>query len=120
MFSTDIIVAILILIIVFVVLNRRLAATTITQPTLESASRLIKKFKLNPDVVSSEMLRAGMAVEMEHQKGWFNVVKGDQTALAKIALAHIDEYNDYYARLSKMELEAKNYWKGKDVGSIFL
>lgn len=29
----------------------------------------------------------------------------------KIALAHLNEFPDYYTRLEKMEEEAKEYWK---------
>jgi hypothetical protein len=32
---------------------------------------------------------------------------------AKIALAHLTEFPDYYTRLAKMEEEAKNYWESK-------
>ena len=56
-----------------------------------------------------EQFRKGMDVELEH--GTFdsdtNVTDDDPTFTGKIALAHLNEFPDYYTRLAKMEAEAE-------------
>ena len=57
----------------------------------------------------------GMDVELEHGKidPNTNVTNDDPLTTAKIALAHLNEFPDYYTRLEKMEIEADAYWKQK-------
>jgi hypothetical protein len=52
--------------------------------------------------------RAGMDVELEHgiHDLATNVTNDDAVVTGKIALAHLNEFPDYYARLEKMEAEA--------------
>jgi hypothetical protein len=56
-----------------------------------------------------EQFRMGMDVELEH--GRFdqatNVTDDDPIFTGKIALAHLNEFPDYYTRLQKMEQEAE-------------
>jgi Protein of unknown function (DUF5661) len=56
-----------------------------------------------------EQLRRGMEVELEHglQDPATNVTDDDPAFTAKIALAHLNEFSDYYARLERMEQEAE-------------
>ena len=56
-----------------------------------------------------EEFRAGMTVELEHglRDLATNVTDSDPIVTAKIALAHLNEFPDYYARLDRMEEEAK-------------
>ena len=56
-----------------------------------------------------EEFRAGMDVELEHglQDPSTNVTDDDPVVTAKIALAHLNEFADYYTRLERMEEEAK-------------
>ena len=56
-----------------------------------------------------EEFRAGMDVELEHglQDPSTNVTDDDPVVTAKIALAHLNEFADYYTRLKRMEEEAK-------------
>ncbi len=56
-----------------------------------------------------EQLRAGMAVELEHglRDPPTNVTDDDPVVTAKIALAHLNEFPDYYTRLLRMEAEAE-------------
>ena len=56
-----------------------------------------------------EQLRMGMDVELEHGlHDLLTDVTGDDSAVAaKIALAHLNEFPDYYTRLRRMEEEAK-------------
>jgi hypothetical protein len=53
--------------------------------------------------------RAGMDVELEHGSHDLstNVTGDDAVVTGKIALAHLNEFPDYYVRLEKMEEEAK-------------
>ena len=59
-----------------------------------------------------EQFRAGMDVELEHgfQDMLTNVSGDDPLVTGKIALAHLNEFADYYTRLEKMEEEAKRDW----------
>src|SRR5271169_6906226 len=56
-----------------------------------------------------EQLRAGMDVELEHglHDAATNVTGDDPIFTAKIALAHLNEFPDYYTRLARMEREAE-------------
>jgi hypothetical protein len=61
-----------------------------------------------------EQLRIGMNVELEHGLHDLvtNVTDDDPHVTAKIALAHLNEFADYYTRLERMEEEAKRDWSG--------
>jgi hypothetical protein len=43
-----------------------------------------------------------------------NVADDDVVVTAKIARAHLNEFPDYYTRLSLMEAEAEAYWDAQD------
>lgn len=60
-----------------------------------------------------EQFRSGLDVELEHgnRDSDTNVTNDDPIATGKIALAHLNEFPDYYTRLEKMEKEAEDYWK---------
>ena len=62
-----------------------------------------------------EQLRIGMNVELEHglHDVLTNVSDDDPHVTAKIALAHLNEFPDYYTRLERMEEEAKRDWAGR-------
>jgi len=51
----------------------------------------------------------GMDVEIEHglHDPATNVTDDDAVTTGKIALAHLNEFPDYYTRLAKMEAEAE-------------
>jgi hypothetical protein len=59
-----------------------------------------------------EQFRMGMNVELEHglHDLLTNVSDDDPHVTAKIALAHLNEFPDYYTRLERMEEEAKRDW----------
>jgi hypothetical protein len=59
-----------------------------------------------------EQFRIGMNVELEHGSHDLrtNVTDDDPHVTAKIALAHLDEFPDYYTRLEQMEEQAKRDW----------
>ena len=56
-----------------------------------------------------EQYRMGLDVELEHGKvdPQTNVTDDDPIMTGKIALAHLNEFPDYYTRLEKMEREAE-------------
>jgi hypothetical protein len=56
-----------------------------------------------------DQFRIGMNVELEHGLNDLltNVNDDDPHVTAKIALAHLNEFPDYYTRLERMEEEAK-------------
>ena len=62
-----------------------------------------------------EQFRIGMNVELEHglHDMLTNVSDDDPRVTAKIALAHLNEFPDYYTRLERMEEEAKRDWAGR-------
>ena len=56
-----------------------------------------------------EQFRTGMDVELEHglHDQLTDVTQDDPVVTGKIALAHLNEFPDYYTRLQLMEEEAK-------------
>ncbi|WGG44680.1 DUF5661 family protein [Rossellomorea sp. DA94] len=54
----------------------------------------------------------GVNTELEHGKKYYltSVTGDDPIATGKIALAHLNEFPDYYRRLKVLEDEAKAYW----------
>lgn len=60
----------------------------------------------------AEQFRMGMNVELEHglHDVLTNVSDDDPHVTAKIALAHLKEFPDYYTRLAQMEEQAKRDW----------
>ena len=56
-----------------------------------------------------EQFRAGMEVELEHglRDLLTNVSGDDPVVTGKIALAHLNEFPDYYTRLAQMEDAAR-------------
>jgi hypothetical protein len=62
-----------------------------------------------------EEFRSGMDVELEHglHDVLTNVTDDDPQVTAKIALAHLNEFPDYYTRLDRMEEEAKRDWAAR-------
>jgi len=56
-----------------------------------------------------EQYRMGLDVELEHGlvDPHTNVTNDDPIITGKIALAHLNEFPDYYTRLEKMEKEAE-------------
>ena len=56
-----------------------------------------------------EQFRIGMNIELEHglHDMFTNVSDDDPHVTGKIALAHLNEFPDYYTRLERMEEEAK-------------
>ena len=62
-----------------------------------------------------DQFRMGLDVELEHGtiSPSTNVTDDDPLKTGKIALAHLNEFPDYYTRLNQLESEADRFWKGK-------
>ena len=60
-----------------------------------------------------DQFRIGMNVELEHglHDPHTNVSDDNPHVTAKIALAHLNEFPDYYTRLERMEEEARRDWE---------
>jgi hypothetical protein len=58
----------------------------------------------------AEQFRMGLDVELEHGRRdpRTDVTHDDPIMTGKIALAHLNEFPDYYNRLAKMEAEAES------------
>jgi hypothetical protein len=84
-----------------------------TSFTAEEARRYGEQLGLKWDRFSVDQFRRGMDVELEHgtRDPETNVSNDDALTTAKIALAHLNEFPDYYDRLEVMEREAEAFWK---------
>lgn len=80
--------------------------------TSEDAKRVGDILKINWKKIDLEQFCKGMDVELEHgrENPLTDVTHDDAVLTGKIALAHLNEYPDYYTRLEKMEGEAEAYW----------
>jgi Protein of unknown function (DUF5661) len=74
------------------------------------------------EVISPETLQVGINVELEHGRrhGRTNVTNDSISLSATIALAHLEEFPDYYEALEKMEQRLKKKWKGRRKPDVFL
>jgi Mn-dependent DtxR family transcriptional regulator len=85
--------------------------------TPEEARRLGAEIGIDWDTApfDVEEFRSGMDVELEHglHDVLTNVTDDDPQVTAKIALAHLNEFPDYYTRLERMEEEAKLDWAAR-------
>jgi len=81
--------------------------------TTEQAIQVGEKLGIKWDKFDIEQFRIGMNIELEHGKRYYvtNVTNDDMILTGKIALAHLNEFPDYYTRLKKMENEADKFWK---------
>ena len=83
--------------------------------TSDEARRIGEEIGIDWSIASFdvEQFRIGMNVELEHglHDSATNVTDDDPQVTAKIALAHLNEFSDYYTRLERMEEEAKRDWQ---------
>ena len=84
--------------------------------TAEKAKEIGEKLGIDWSKFDIEQFRMGMDVELEHGKvnAETNVTNDDPVLTGKIALAHLNEFPDYYDRLFEMEEEAEEYWDIKE------
>ncbi|MFH0923307.1 MAG: DUF5661 family protein [Candidatus Falkowbacteria bacterium] len=83
--------------------------------TTEQAKQIGEELGIDWKKFNVEQFRMGMDVELEHGliNSHTNVTNDDSLTTGKIALAHLNEFPDYYTRLEKMEKEGEAYWEGK-------
>jgi len=81
--------------------------------TAQEAKEIGDQLGIDWTLFDVEQFRMGMDVELEHGlvSPSTNVTNDDPLMTGKIALAHLNEFSDYYTRLEKMEEEADEYWK---------
>ncbi len=84
--------------------------------TAEQAKEIGEKLGIDWSKFDVEQFRRGMDVELEHGTvdPNTNVSNDDPLITGKIALAHLNEFPDYYTRLDKMEEEAEEFWEKKE------
>ena len=89
--------------------------TTKKSFTAKEAKRIGEQLGIDWSKFDVEQFRAGIDVELEHglRDPHTNVTDDDPLMTGKIALAHLNEFPDYYTRLEEMEKEAEAYWEGK-------
>jgi hypothetical protein len=77
--------------------------------TIEEAREIGESLGIDWSKFDVEQYRMGLDVELEHGlvDPHTNVTNDDQVMTGKIALAHLNEFPDYYTRLEKMEREAE-------------
>jgi len=77
--------------------------------TAEEAKRIGETLDIDWSKFDVEQYRMGLDVELEHGlvDPHTNVTNDDPIITGKIALAHLNEFPDYYTRLEKMEREAE-------------
>lgn len=82
--------------------------------TVERAREIGETLGIDWSRFDVEQFRMGMLVEMEHglENPITDVTGNDPVLTGKIALAHLNEFADYYTRLQKMEQEAKEELEG--------
>jgi hypothetical protein len=83
--------------------------------TKEEAKKVGEKLGITWKDYNLEQFRMGMDVELEHGKRnkKTNVTNDNSLLTGKIALAHLNEFPDYYTRLERLEKQADKKWKGK-------
>jgi hypothetical protein len=83
--------------------------------TAKEAKEVGEKIGIKWDKFDVDQFRRGMDVELEHGTIDLstNVTNDDPIITGKIALAHLNEFPDYYDRLETMEEEAEEFWEIK-------
>jgi len=85
--------------------------------TTNDTLKFIKHMGIDIDdkLFTVDDLKKGMNVELEHGKKHYftNVTNNNKIITGKIALAHLNEFPDYYERLEKLEKGARKYWDSK-------
>ena len=88
--------------------------------SLDEATNIGEQLGIKWDKFDVEQFRVGIDVELEHGlcDQATNVTGNDPLTTGKIALAHLNEFPDYYTRLEKMEKEADKFWGKEYMGTV--
>ncbi len=78
--------------------------------TKDDAKRIGESLGIDWTKFDVEQFRMGLDVELEHGSHDLstNVTNDDEITTGKIALAHLNEFPDYYTRLQRMESQARD------------
>lgn len=83
--------------------------------TMEEAAAIARKLGIdfNKSPFDLKQFWMGINTELEHGtvSPFTDVTEDNPVTTGKIALAHLNEFPDYYTRLKKLEEEAKKFWK---------
>jgi hypothetical protein len=87
-----------------------------SKTTTEEARRIGDEIGVDWNRIDLEQFRVGMDVEFEHgsHDPETDVTGDDPILTGKIALAHLNEFRDYYERLERMEQEAERDWAARE------
>ena len=79
----------------------------------EDAKKVGEELGIVWDKFDVDQFMRGMNIELEHgsRNAATNVTNDNPLMTGKIALAHLEEFPDYYDRLEKLEKEAEAHWK---------
>lgn len=82
-----------------------------TEFSVQEARQIGEKLGINWERFAVEQFHMGLNVELEHGaiNANTNVTDDSPMLTGKVALAHLNEFPDYYTRLATMEQEAKLY-----------
>lgn len=82
--------------------------------TLEDAQNIADAIgvEFDDEDFDLEQFHMGLNVELEHgtRDPDTNVTGDDSIVTGKIALAHLNEFPDYYTRLDELEEAARRHW----------
>jgi len=86
--------------------------------TAEEARKIGDALGIHWSEFDVEQFRKGLDVELEHGTvdPSTDVTHDDPMLTGKIALAHLNEFPDYYTRLAHMEQEAEQVYREPDEG----
>lgn len=84
--------------------------------SLEEAKQIGEFLGIDWSKFDIEQYRTGLDIELEHGRVNLhtNITNDDPILTGKITLAHLNEFPDYYLRLTKMEHDAEEYWESKE------
>jgi hypothetical protein len=83
--------------------------------SLEAAQNIAKALEIDWSQKPFEIkqFRMGLEVELEHGPHYpaTNITHDDPIIIGKIALAHLNQFPDYYTRLTRMRTAAENHYR---------
>lgn len=78
-------------------------------------NKLIDKYNINTSIVPIKYIKKAIDIEFEHKA----LIDHNTEKAFIIAMAHLEEFPDYYQRLIKLEKDADKFWKNKIKPSIY-
>lgn len=89
--------------------------------TEKQAKEVAKKLNVDLRKIKIKKWIKALSTELEHgrENTLTNITDDNLVKTARIALAHIAEYPNYYDYLEIMEKQLKEFWKNKNKKSIY-